>query len=210
MASEAYCSCRGAAVTAPRLISSASGVCQDRQVPPVLVAIGGQPATGKSTVARSLAESTRTPYLRVDLIEQAMVAWSSLAHPVGAVGYAVAYVLAAEQLSLGLDVVVECVNPLALTRDSWVATAEAANSSIVEVEMVCSDAAEHRLRVETRASDVEGLIKPTWRNISEREYEKWSRPHLVVDSTTMSVSASVSRIVSEIASVRGQPSNPRL
>ena len=45
----------------------------------------------------------------------------------------------------------------------------------------------------------------TWENITEGEYEQWSRPHLVVDSTTTSVSASVSRILSEITSVGGRP-----
>lgn len=64
--------------------------------------------------------------------------------------------MADEQLSLGLDVIVDCVNPLALTRDSWVSTAQGARAAIVEVEVVCSDPVEHRRRVETRVSDVEG------------------------------------------------------
>lgn len=82
-------------------------------MPPVLVVIGGLPATGKSTLAEALAKETTTPYLRVDRIEQAMVAWSALSHPVGPVGYAVAHQLALEQLQLGLNVIVECVIPVA-------------------------------------------------------------------------------------------------
>jgi predicted kinase len=39
-------------------------------VPPVLVVIGGLPATGKSTIATTLARRTSTSYLRVDRIEQ--------------------------------------------------------------------------------------------------------------------------------------------
>jgi hypothetical protein len=62
---------------------------QDRDVPPVLVVVGGLPATGKSTIAIVLAQRTSTPYLRVDRIEQAIVAWSALSHPLGPVGYAV-------------------------------------------------------------------------------------------------------------------------
>ncbi len=88
-------------------------------MPPVLVLIGGLPGTGKSTIAAALAKATATPYLRVDRIEQAVVAWTALSHPVGPVGYAVAHQLALEQLELGLDVIVECVNPVALTRDAW-------------------------------------------------------------------------------------------
>jgi predicted kinase len=80
----------------------------DRDVPPVLVVVGGLPATGKSTIAIALARRTATPYLRVDRIEQAIVAWSALSHPLGPVGYAVAHALAREQLELGLNVIVEC------------------------------------------------------------------------------------------------------
>jgi hypothetical protein len=36
--------------------------------------------------------------------------------------------------------------------------------------------------VETPTSDVEGLAKPTWRAVVEREYEPWTREHLVIDS----------------------------
>src|SRR5918911_2452620 len=97
--------------------------------PPVLVVVGGLPATGKSTIAGHLARLVGAPYLRVDRIEHAIVAYSTLEHPVGVAGYAVAYALTSEQLGLGLDVVVECVNPIALTRDSWVATAAGAGAA---------------------------------------------------------------------------------
>jgi predicted kinase len=173
-----------------------------RGEPPVLVVVGGLPATGKSTIAALLAGEARVPYLRVDRIEQAIVDHSSLTHPVGPAGYAVAYVLATEQLALGLDVVVECVNPLAVTRDAWVATARDAGALIVEVEVVCSDPAEHRRRVETRPSDVAGLTKPTWEEVVGREYEDWERPHLVLDSAVTSPREAVGLILAEIGEER--------
>ena len=132
---------------------------------PVLVVVGGLPATGKSTVASALAKEMKAPYLRVDRIEQAIVMWSPLTHPVGPVGYAVAHELAAEQLALGLDVIVECVNPIALTRDGWAETGRAAGAAVVEVELICSNTVEHQHRVETRISDVEGLTKPAWPDV---------------------------------------------
>src|SRR3954452_15975080 len=148
----------------------------------VLVVVGGLPATGKSTISDRLARLVRAPYLRVDRIEQAIVAYSSLEHPVGVAGYAVAYALAAEQLRLALDVIVECVKPLAVTRDGWTSTAAEAGARIVEVEVVCSDPDEHRRRVLTRDTDVEGLVKPTWEDVVGREYDPWTRDHLVVDT----------------------------
>src|SRR5919202_3628967 len=99
--------------------------------PPVLVVVGGLPASGKSTIGECVARLVRAPYLRVDRIEQAIVDYSPLEHPVGAAGYAVAYSLAREQLTLGLDVVVECVNPVAVTRDAWVATATTGNAAVL-------------------------------------------------------------------------------
>jgi predicted kinase len=173
---------------------------------PVLVVVGGLPATGKSTIANHLARRVRAPYLRVDRIEQAIVAYSALTHPVGVAGYAVAYALAGEHLFLGLDVIVECVNPIALTRDSWVSTASGAGAAVVEVEVVCSDPDEHRRRVETRASDVEGLVKPTWDQVLRRDYHPWSRPHVSIDSAGTSAEEAAERIAAEVASVRQRPS----
>ena len=171
-------------------------------MPPVLVVVGGLPATGKSTVATALARRTSAPYLRVDRIEQAIVAWSTLSHPVGPVGYAVAHAVAGEQLELGLDVIVECVNPTALTRDAWVETAEAAGAELVEVEVICSDTDEHRRRSEVRSSDVEGLLKPTWTAILEREYEPWLRRPLIVDTATTAPDSAANTIASRMASAR--------
>jgi predicted kinase len=166
----------------------------DRIARPVLVVVSGRPATGKSTIARLLAGRARAPFLRVDRIEQAVVEWSPLTHPVGPVGYAVAHAVAAEQLGLGIDVIVEYVNPLAVTRDAWVDTARRAGAAIVEVELICSDPEEHRRRVQSRPTDVEGLTKPTWPEVEVREYDRWSRPHLVIDTAATIVEAAVERI----------------
>lgn len=169
---------------------------------PVLIVVGGLPATGKSTFAARIAEAERAPYLRVDRIEHAIVGSSQLRHPVGVVGYAVAYALAEEQLLLGLDVVVECVNPIAVTRDAWRSTADRASASIVEVELICSDKVEHQRRVETRTSDVDGLIKPTWEQVAGRVYESWERPHLVIDTAGTTTGEAVGRILMAIATAR--------
>jgi predicted kinase len=173
---------------------------------PVLVVVGGLPATGKSTIAGHLARLVRAPYLRVDRIEHAIVAYSSLEHPVGVAGYAVAYALAAEQLTLGLDVIVECVNPIALTRDAWAQTAAGAGAGIVEVEVICSDAAEHRRRVTTRGTDVEGLVKPSWDDVIGREYHPWDRPHLVIDSSVTSAEEAARGTATQMTAARRGPS----
>jgi predicted kinase len=158
---------------------------------PVLICLSGLPGSGKSTVARLVVQQLRAGYVRVDTIETAITRAEGV-HAAGngwelPPGYAVGYDLAAEQLRLGLDVVVESVNPLATTRDSWRRTAEANGAVCVEVELVCSDTAEHRRRVENRSVDVKGLILPTWAEVGDREYEPWHRDRLVVDTAAVGV-----------------------
>jgi len=159
--------------------SRAEGVPASR-----LIVVCGLPATGKTTVASALAQAHGAAFVRIDTIEHAIVEWSPLEQPLGPVGYAVGYALAAEQLKLGLDVVVECVNPLIVTRDAWARVGTQASAQLLEVELVCSDRHEHRRRAESRTVDIPGLVLPTWRQIMEREYEPWSRPHLIIDTAS--------------------------
>ena len=173
-----------------------------------LVVVSGLPGVGKTTVATRLARRPQTPYVRVDLVEQTIVDWSSLSHPLGPVGYAVAYQLAGQQLTLGLDVVVECVNPIAETRDAWLSTAEAAGGALCDVELVCSDPDEHRRRVDSRASDVAGLTKPRWSEVLGREYEPWTREHLVLDTSELSIDEVVDRIIGQLDGPRRRTPAP--
>jgi predicted kinase len=158
-----------------------------------LVVVGGLPAVGKTTIAVALARQAGAAFVRIDSIEQAILRATSLVQ-LGPVGYIVGYALAVDQLRNGLSVVAECVNPLAVTRDAWREAGLSQGASIVEVELICSDPAEHRRRAETRDIDVAGLRAPTWHEIVEREYHAWDRAHLVLDTATNSVRDCVATI----------------
>ncbi|QUQ66746.1 AAA family ATPase [Kutzneria sp. CA-103260] len=160
----------------------------------MLTVIGGLPATGKTTVSTALARATRASYLRVDTIETTVVRTTALTHPVGVVGYAVAFSLATEQLRLGLDVIVECVNPLRETRDAWLGVAAEAGVGLLEVELVCSAESAHRRRVATREVDIPDLPLPSWEQIQAREYQPWERDHLVIDTAVVPVDSAVATI----------------
>ncbi|MFN8108630.1 MAG: adenylyl-sulfate kinase [Thermoleophilia bacterium] len=151
--------------------------------PATLLVVGGLPATGKSTIAALLARQVRAVHLRIDAIEQAIVEASTLTQPLGAVGYVVAQAIAAGQLANGLTVVADCVNPLAVTRGAWHEVGARHATRTLDVEVVCSDAGEHRRRAETRHSSIPGLMLPTWRDIQEREYEPWDDPGVIVIDT---------------------------
>jgi len=81
----------------------------------------------------------------------------ALRDDIGPAGYLIAYCVAEENLRLGQPVVADSVNPLQATRDSWASVARNARVNLVEVEVVCSDAAEHRRRIESRSTELDGL-----------------------------------------------------
>ena len=94
--------------------------------------------------------------MRVDSIEQALVD-AGLTGELGPLGYAAAYAVAGDQLTLGCAVVADSVNPIELTRAAWRDVAARAGARLVEVELTCSDRAEHRRRVTERVGDIARL-----------------------------------------------------
>jgi predicted kinase len=152
---------------------------------------GGLSGTGKSTIARSLAREAGAIWLRIDSIEQAIRDSRVL---IDDAGYRAAYAVAEDNLRLGLTVIGDSVNPWMLTRNAWRDAGLRAGAEVVEVEIICSDKEEHRRRVETRLSDVSGLILPDWEETINRDYHPWDREHVVVDTAGRSVSDCVALI----------------
>ena len=97
-------------------------------------------------------------------------------------GYRLAYRIAADNLSLGMNVVADSCNPLELTRREWEQVAINIGCMFTNVEIVCSDRREHRRRIESRTSNVSGLKLPTWSDVENREYHSWSKDRIVIDT----------------------------
>jgi predicted kinase len=148
-----------------------------------LIVLGGLPGSGKSTVARALAARVHGALLRIDEVEAAM--WRSGVHrgqPTGLAAYVVAESIAEGCLRAGTPVVVDAVNPVEEARRAWRELARRTNALLHVVEVVCSDPAEHRRRVEERRPDIDGHEIPTWQQVLDREYEPWSEERLVLDT----------------------------
>ena len=150
---------------------------------PALIVFSGLPGTGKTTVSRALAGRIGALHLRIDIIEQAMR--NAGIETVGPAGYSVSYAVAGANLQLGHSVVADCVNPIRESRAAWRETADRAHVPLIEIELVCSDALEHRRRVDERVPDIPGLSYPSWEGIARLHYEPWETDHLVLDTTIL-------------------------
>ena len=128
-----------------------------------LYIFSGLPASGKSTLAKHLAQTLQAQWLRIDTIEQRLKdqGFSDFYDA----GYQVAFAIAQDNLKLGLNVVADSSNPIEESRQAWRNVAHKANCSFIEIEVVCSDKAEHKRRVETRKVEVDNLTLPSWQQI---------------------------------------------
>lgn len=160
----------------------------------MLIIFGGLSGSGKTAIAAELARRLGALYLRVDSIEQA-IRDSGISRSVDAAGYHVAYAVAEDNLRLGRTVIADSVNPLQLTRDSWMNVANRASARGVEVEIVCSDRNVHRQRVETRSTNIARLRVPTWAEVVARPYEPWAREHIVIDTVVRTVTENVEELL---------------
>lgn len=164
----------------------------------MLIVFGGLPGTGKTTLAKAVAKRCAAVYLRIDTIEMAIRSTGVLPNDIGPAGYVTAYRVAEENLRLGRSVVADSVNPLQITRESWALVARYAEVPLVEVEVLCSDPTEHRKRVESRTPDLDGLPPLTWASVCGRTYEKWSAPHLVIDTARKSVTETERELIERL------------
>jgi predicted kinase len=167
-----------------------------------LIVFGGLPGSGKSSIAWRVAKETGAIWLRIDSIEQAIRNSGIAPLSIDDAGYRIAYAIAEDNLRLGCDVIGDSVNGWLSTRSAWRAVAARAGARIVEVEIICSDFGEHRRRVETRKSDVPGLVLPDWPAVIGRDYEPWDRDRLKIDTCGRSIEDCVKLVRAAFESAR--------
>lgn len=164
----------------------------------MLVVFGGLPGSGKTTIAQVVARRAGATYLQIDLIEQTLREAAGLAEDVGESGYMVAYRLAEANLGIGRTVVADNVNPIDATRRAWRDVARRVGAHLLEVEIVCSDTAEHKHRVESRQPNIRGLRLPDWNAVRARPYDPWPEAALVIDTAKVAAEEAASIVVAEM------------
>jgi len=150
----------------------------------VLICVGGLPGVGKTTVARAVAGRLPATHLRIDAFEAALIRQGLVdgAGQVGPHGYGLALAAADTCLAAGTDVVVDAVFPVEASRAPFADLAGRHGAELRWIRLECSDAAEHRRRVETRPADLAGFPLPNWDQVTRWETEGWDDDHLVVDT----------------------------
>jgi predicted kinase len=164
---------------------------------PTLYIVSGLPGSGKTTLSQLLARHCAAAHVRIDTIEQALRDLCSV--NVQGEGYRLAYSVASDILYAGVSVVADSCNPIELTRREWEEVALGAGARYVNIEVICSDAREHRERVESRSSTVVGLRLPTWADVESREYHDWTVERVVLDTSRRSVVECLNELISKLS-----------
>ena len=99
---------------------------------PTLICFSGLPGVGKTTIAKLLASILKTPYLRIDTIEQAILKSSIKPNDIGDAGYQVAYSIAKDNLASKQSIISDSVNPYMTIRDRWLTIVQETKARIIE------------------------------------------------------------------------------
>jgi predicted kinase len=151
----------------------------------MLIVLAGLPGSGKSTLAADLGRALQCAVLAVDPVEAAIWrAGVSSSEPTHHAAYLVVGAVAAEQIALGHDVIIEAVNGPEQARAQWRDLADQTGATLTFIVVVCSDDGVYRDRVEHRSRSIEGFPEPTWNGVLRRraEFPPWTDERLTIDS----------------------------
>ena len=168
---------------------------------PTLVAISGLPGVGKSTLANSVARHFGFALLELDQLESQLFKHGIRGDDLGWGGYAALTAITAQNLQLGVGVVIDSVAWTNHIRNDWRELAATHQASFRPIEVVCSDGAIHGARIEAQ---------PSKRDMRKRltaggTYEPWDTPRLVLDS-----SAGLDQVLSDaIAYIQEDDARPK-
>ena len=177
----------------------------------MLVAMAGLPGSGKSAIAEAVGARLLKPVVSVDPIESAILrAGIDADQPTGLAAYLVAETLAENVLRAGHGVIIDAVNAVDPAREQWVALAARSGQPLRFIEVICSDVAVHRSRLEARQRNLPHMAEPTWFAVEQSldEYAPWSGASGAVHRLTLDSIEPLDILVERALDFLERPTNP--
>ncbi|MFB6611542.1 AAA family ATPase [Agromyces sp. NPDC056379] len=153
-----------------------------------LIVMAGLPGAGKSTIGEIVGARLGATVVSVDPIESAILrAGIDADQPTGLAAYLVAEEIAEKELDSGRTVIVDAVNAGEAARLQWRDLAERADVRLRVIEVVCSDEAVHRTRLEKRERKLPHFEETTWRAVEQslEGYAAWTGPSSALPRVTI-------------------------
>jgi len=127
----------------------------------------GYPGTGKSVIARAIANALHAPLIDRDVLRQAAVNVFGSHPEIGRFSYELMFALTKEQLSLGLSVVIDTTLTYRVTYEQARGIAEEFHVPMLVVHCQCSQELQ-RQRIEGRKGQVSPFQITSW-----EEWQRW-------------------------------------
>jgi len=159
---------------------------------PSLYILSGLPATGKTTLAKLLAQRTGAMFMRIDTVENGLREFCNL--NVESEGYRLCYRIIRDNLKLGISAIADSCNTVNITREKWENVAIESGAIFHNIEISCSDIVEHETRVTLRNKKARNSNDPTWEKVKLRNYEQWDKEIIKLDTSGKSVAQSFSEL----------------
>ena len=173
-----------------------------KTTPPILFILSGLPASGKSTLSKFITKEYQAAYVRIDTIEQALRDLFKL--DIYGEGYGLAYKIAADNLKLGQHVVADSCNPIIVTRNEWENVAKRNGCLSVNIEVICSDKEEHKIRLKNRQLEVENLQPLTWDDVIAKEFHDWDGQRITIDTANKTLEETATELLNAIKNLLDQ------
>ena len=157
---------------------------------PQLIVFAGLPGTGKSSLARAVAREAHAVYLDKDTIKDRVVALADQmkldlgTQLAGPLSYELLVDLARDNLTLGLNVVLDSPAAYQVFRDKVKVLARSLKVNLRVIECICTDERLLRQRIEGRGEELSDHRTRDWDSLQQARgrFEQLTDRRLIVDT----------------------------